>query len=358
MIDGSYRTRGSSADREIHCAGAIGWDGPRIDETGPEAKLGVAVDQAMGLHVKGTEVDLDELAEIHGVDRDQLGMAFHGGRQVWKQIKQWFPDVEVQVPVEGKTTKGTADIVGWNEEEDTVAVADWKLGMSDDRHEAQGKAYALAMLDEVCEAPASGYILFVEVHLMPARYFVHKFTKAQLEEFRSQLERQHAQAGQQFAPGDGCKYCPRKHDCQPRDEYLRSACSALGAVEAKGVAPRELLGQLWQRSRDVGRALRTYDKVIELALAEGPILLPDGGELALVDKEEDVIDAVTAARVLKDHDMDLSIGLSASKASLKRAAKDVAAKGKAAALERQVLGDIEAMGGISQKTTQTVKVIK
>ena len=72
----TYRTRGSSADREIVCAGAIGWDGPRIDETTDVAALGTAGGEAAERHAKGEQVDLDAIAKEYGADRDKLGMDF------------------------------------------------------------------------------------------------------------------------------------------------------------------------------------------------------------------------------------------------------------------------------------------
>jgi hypothetical protein len=369
------RTRGSSADREIHCAGAIGYDGPRIDETGPEAMLGMAADEALGEHVAGGSPNLDAIADVYGVDRDMLGMAFSGGKTVWGKVRGWFEGyLHVQRRLDGLTTCGTADVVAIDQEGDPIkgygaafdaAILDWKLGMSDDQHVNQGKAYVLALWDEYDVFPTSGYILFVEAHLMPAVFFVHKFTQAQLEEFRSQLERQHRQAGKQFAPGDWCKYCPISHDCEERDKYLRSACTALGGVAEKGIAPRELVGQLWYRSRDVGRAWEAYNKAVGLLLATGPIPLPGGGVLDYEMGETDVIDAETLHVVLDRIALDPWAAMVTSKEAIKRVLKAHAAAEKKAGRKfnqarvlREIMADLDAEEGVSKKTTKTVRVIK
>jgi hypothetical protein len=335
MPANNHRTRGSAADREYHCAGAIGWEGPTIDITGPEARLGTAVDRALGAMVLGEPVDLDEIARAHGVDRDQLGVAYHGGCQVWEKIKHWFPNPQVQVRVEGDTTRGTADLVGY-EVPRTIAVLDWKLAMSDTRHVRQLMAYALPIA-QGHGMPESGYILGIEVHTTPAVYFVHRFSVGQLLAFRDRLTEQHKRAGEQFAPGSWCQYCPRAHDCAPRDQWLRGSATALTTVMRHDMIPRDVLAAAWDRSRALRRALDGYDKAVRLALEEGPIELEEG-RLELVETETAQIKASTAIEA----------------ADLVKAA---APRGKAAEWQRVLMTSIDDAGGITTKTTRRVKKV-
>jgi len=366
-----YRTRGSSATRELACAGAIGWRGSRIDENSPEALLGTAAGEAVETMATGGSPDLDAVAKKHGVDRDSLGMAYAGGVTAWKEISPWFPDPESQHPVSGETTKGTADLVSavyvsdLTTELATLAVLDFKLGMSGDQHAPQLMAYALGLVDKY-GFPESGYVLGVEVHLMPARYFVHRFVEEQLEGFRLRLKLQHAQAGKQFSPGDECKFCPRNHDCPARSQWMREAAQSIALVTDNqgALADRELLGALWDRSKQLTRALDAYGKAVRVALQAGPIDLPDGRELVIEESETDVVDAAAAMGPVIEFGLDPSTVYKCSKSGIKAAIKQLAEVAKAsgerlnqAALNRTVLGHIDAAGGLSKKTRQTIKAV-
>lgn len=361
MESESVRTRGSSAERELRCAGAIGYDGPEINDAGDDAHLGTAVDAAMGVHVLGLNVDLEQVSRDHGVDYGRLVAAFSGGVAAWREISEWFPgEPQVQRRVSGKTTVGTADVVGIG---DRVVVVDWKLGASGDQHVAQLKSYALAIYDEIGDATPFP-IVAAEVHLLPATYYVHKFDQSTLEIFRADLERQHGHAGKQFSAGDWCKFCPRKHDCAPRDQHLLASAVAIATITgASDLAPRELLGSLYERSIQVSRALREYNHALRAALADGPIALGDGSEITLVEQTRDRLDATTSARVLELSGVDPSLALEITKSSIDRAIRGAAEDAKSrgdkinqSAIRRAVLQKIRDCGGVTTTTTKTIEV--
>jgi hypothetical protein len=353
-----HKTRGSAADREIHCAGAIGYDGPQIDEAGDEAALGTVLGDLLERHATdGTTYDggeLDDTARAHGVDAAMLRPAYFNGLKIWEELAQHFPGPRSQVRVVGRTTRGTADLLDLYAMSDYAAIHDWKLGATPEQHVNQLKAYALAAVD-AHGFPACGHVFASEGHCLSGDFFVHRFTEAQLESFRARLESQHSKAGEQFAPGRWCRYCPRAHDCDAAEIYRRATASALAEIEP-GKITREQLGELWDRRGVLRQALDRYDKLVKAELdAAGPIGLADGRAIQWRETETATYSAAAVVPLLVAGGYDLDAAIKVTKAGLSCAARAGAPRGQGAKRERALVKSIEQIeGAVSCKTTRRV----
>jgi len=367
-------SRCSSIDRHLACSGSIGFEGQDFEEPGDGTSLlGTAVGDAFEQYAARGVTDLEGVAERHGVAVDQIAPAFYSGRQVWLQISHWFTGKwSTQYKVAGRTTMGTSDIVNIEKqypdesaEAVSIAIVDVKLGMSDDEHPGQLKGYSLAMYDQYGGVPRSGHILAIELQLLNKRVLVQKLTKDDLEAFRAQLERQHKLAYEDvFTAGDWCKYCPGRHECEPRDKWLRASASALVEVSRSVTTTRQALARAHPKVAVLKRAINAYEKALKHEIrAGGPIPDGNGSCIALVEKPVEKLRSSIALGPAMTNGLDIDLCATITKSGLKRAVKAQADAMKAAGQKynqaqamRDILGTIEGADGVVHETQTRIEV--
>jgi len=356
------KIRGSRADCAMECAGSLLEIATPYNENTDEARAGTAKHEALACIVRGEEPPIDQIAERHQVDADEISRAVVYGKQAWRELGKWFPSPKAEVRIEGLVTVGTADVLSVipdNQSHTTgsksIAILDWKTGWGHAEHDHQLMAYADAARSEF-GMPTSGVITAIEVHLQHRETNTRNLTEAELDGFRERAKRQIAKAGKQYAAGGHCNFCPRRNACVARDEYLRASVVALVPAGGEPQAlTREVLGSLYDRAKMLKRAIASYESMLDDALEQGPVPIGGGKMLALVAKSQDQILADKALPLLTSSD--LTAALSVSKAGIERVVKERVAKGGAAAEMRRVLGALREAGAIEQVDKQTKTVI-
>jgi len=358
-MDAQVKISGSKADAALACAGSLEPTATPYNPQSDEANEGTAKHAALAYVARGEEPPFAEIAERFQVEVDELERAAVFGRQSWAELSKWMPNALTEQRVEGPVTMGTADVLSvvYGDDDDhpeTLAVLDWKTGRSGDEHPYQLMAYADAARAKF-GMPASGYVSGFEVWTALREQRTRNFTVAELDGFRERAAKQIARIGEQYAAGPHCKFCPRQYQCPARDEYLRGTVAALVTTDGEQRAiTREVLGTLYERSKIITRALAAYGKLLDEALADGPIALPDGRVLGLKTVERDELDGCKTSTILSNDcgftEDDLSEVLSATKSGIERVVKSKVAKGGGAAAMRQILGKLREAGAITKIT--------
>ena len=354
----AYRTRGSSADRIYHCAGAIGHDGPAINEHSPEAKTGQVAHYGLALLVLGIDFDIDALCE-QAPDPETARVAIFTGIKIWKDVNPLFPGALTEQRLEGRVTQGTCDVISLtydNDELVKMAIGDWKLADSGNGHPYQLRAYAAAAMDQF-GSPSSGYVNLGEFWLLDGERNLEQVSVDEVAEFVAHMERQHAQAGKQFAAGPWCRFCPARMECPARDSYVRSAAHAL-AEFSPGVVSREALATLWDRAALLKKALLEYDKAVAIALDDGPLDIGGGRRVEWHDSEQLVFCKPTEALDFLRDTVDCDKVCRISKHAVEREIRSRAPKGQGAGRIRVALGQLDAHGLTTTKTVRKRKVVK
>lgn len=362
------KVRGSRADIAMECAGSLVPTETPYSPTSDEANSGTAKHEALAFVARGEEPQIDSIAERYGVDADEISLAVNRGREALSELDVWLPNRRSEVKLEGPVTTGTADILSVGDVVDGVpasmSIVDWKSGWSGDEHPRQLMAYADASR-AMFGVPASGCVTSFEVHLAKRDIITRNFSMAQLDGFRERIAEQirSAEIGHpQYAAGGHCKFCPRQHQCPARDDYLRATVVALEPLSANGhELTREVLGELYDRSKMLVRALRAYDQALDDALEAGPITLPDGRLLQLVYTEKDKLDGAVVAELLVTEfgfsSRELSEALSATKSGIERAVKSRVAKGGASAEMRKILCRLREAGAVTKTTAKQKEIV-
>lgn len=351
----------------MECAGSLVESETPYSPNTDEAREGQAKHVALSHVPRGEDVPVDAIAARFQVDPEEIARAISAGLQAWEEIAQWMPEAKTEVPLDGAVTKGTADVlsVAYPSDNphmpDSTAILDWKTGWSGDEHKHQLMAYADASR-HLYGMPSTGYITAFEVWLRAREYRTYNFTADELDGFRDRAQRQLELIGKQYAAGPHCKFCPRQNQCQARNEFIRASVVALIPSDDEAHAlTRDQLGALYERSKIVEQALRRYGKMLDAALDDGPIELPDGRALRLVTVERDEIQAVAAERILRDEfgwvDDELSEVLGVTKSGIERVAKSRFRKGGAAAAMRKILGRLREADAITKTTSRRKEIV-
>lgn len=157
--------------------------------------------------------------------------------------------------------------------------------------------------------------------------------------------------------GNHCAYCPAAPACPATHRALELASTPPDIVPH--IAPA-LLVEMESAVAAAGKRLRQF---IEAEVKRsGPIDLGDGYLYGYVVADgNEKIDATLAAPVLIEHlglAAELAIKKTVVKTGIKAAAKEIAPKGKAAELERNVLAGLRNAGAISRDQTTSLKAYR
>lgn len=329
------------------CASSLAETDTPYAPTSDAAEQGTANHLALSFVPRGEDPPLEEIAERHGLDADDLARMVSYGRQAWREIAASFPDAATEVPLTSDVCQGTSDVVSV----EGGAIADWKSGWGDAEHPWQLTGYAYAFRAQH-GMPARGHILGVEIWLRHRSMRVHKLTDVSLDAFAERLKRQAAHVGREYGPGRHCEFCKHVNACKARAEYLRGTCEALAPIGDTGLT-REKLGELYDKAKAVRSALAQFDKLLDAELDHGPIPLGGGRTLQRVAYEVDEIDPLKAWPIVfgGPHPLtpeEATEVIAIGKTALIAAVKAQAPKGKGASYERDVLQALRDAGAINK----------
>jgi hypothetical protein len=269
---------------------------------------------------------------------------------------------------------GTADIVAIAPHE--LYVADWKTGhgfITPARENWQLKFLALAaarvyrrtsvrvgiirILDD--GTPLSDSADFDTVDLdsiaEDLRVLAQKVGRAQELAFLDQPP--------PLTTGAHCRYCKSLVYCPAQTSLVRRLAGEADVVARDILAELtpERASQAWQRLKVVEEVVGRVREALYAYACEQPIQLPGGTVVGLVQTQRRALDGRVAFRVLRDRfgsDIaEAAVELEASQASIERALRVVSEQSgaKLAGLKRQVMAALDQEGGISLKTSTSIR---
>jgi hypothetical protein len=352
-----YRTRGSSADREIFCAGAIGCE-REYNDNSQDARTGSAMHALLAKHVLDQEYDIALTATQYSAPLPLLKMAFFNALRILEELEDFFPNPCVEHRLDGLTTMGTTDLMSFvydgSGTPEHIRILDYKL--DEGWHPYQLRSYALAAVD-MFGFPSSGYVDGIEAWAIPETYHLSRFTEDDLEAFRSDLMGQHERAGKQFSAGLWCRFCPIRIDCQARDQYLRSTVSAIAEVQGSAIT-RDQLAALYPKAKMLKKALAEFNNAVKLEIENGgPLTLEDGSLLGFKERNELRFPKPYAALKAIENEVEVNKLISISKASLERAVKAMVPDGQGAPTVRRLLKQLEDGNLTETERTKRLAVI-
>lgn len=360
------KPRCSSLDRFLACPESGLECGNPYNPESPEAAKGQAKHEALAAVEANQDYDAIDIAARYGDDADEIEKAVAAYRKVRAELMAWFPSaptVYVELALDGPVCRGTADWIGVSADEVTkhptrLVVNDYKSGWGTSEHPLQLAGYASCAREEF-GMPTCGYITVVESQLRHGERIVHNYSSEDLDRFEASVTDAVAHMGKRVQAGPQCTFCRRQMVCTARAEYARGAMAALVETTGAGIATREQIGALYDRYRDVMRAVKLYDKLLSSALGTGPIELPGGRRIELREKEQTVIEP-KAIDVLRDYGWstdDIRQIVSVTKAAIERVVKQSAPKGKADGAMRKIMGVLGEGGALGIKVRREKVIV-
>lgn len=158
--------------------------------------------------------------------------------------------------------------------------------------------------------------------------------------------------------GEHCWRCPCAWRCPAKRDVATALASADPQLPTLELTP-EAVAAGWERLKKIRQVLNDVDRIYRGYASTTPVPLANGKTLGEVESTRESVDGATAFLALAEaHGHEVAMAaceFKASKASIERAVKPLAEKGKGAALVRETLQKIAAKGGITTKTTRSVE---
>lgn len=361
MSDTIIKCRPSSMPRAFHCPSSLALAKAPVRISSDESDLGHATHVALAYVAHSEEPDLDSIARTHGIDKDDLEPMVAYGRKAWGDIGKYFPSVMTEKELDSDLGNGTTDLMGCvtSDKEDeighrhdlTITIGDWKSGRNRREYRRQMQAYAYAARYSL-GMPDSGKITAITVWLRFFEIDVLQFTDADLDNFRAEFVALTHNIGKAYAPGEYCVGCQRAHECPARDNFLRSAQTALVSATEDGIAPARL-AELYPQAQALEKMLEAYRVALKLALASGPLPIGGGKQIELVEARRCIIDPLIARPVLTANgfsDADIAQATTISKGTLETIIGDRAPRGMKGKNQAALIHALEGAGAITLQT--------
>ena len=358
--------RASEADRILQCGAAAEPPVVPIDISGPEALIGRAAHEAIELWINAErkgEPAPQPAANKHGVAPSDIADLIQNAPSMLREIREDLSNLRAEINIKGGLVRGRVDAIALAMSKAklfSLSILDWKTGRDPSSNSKPGQRLAYASAAEAAYGmPAQGYIYTAELWLATGEIIASRFDSDSIAGFRAriaeQLERGTA------APGPHCQYCPRSHECAAREVYIRSAANSLADIQDLAfLAVPEVLAELWDQSRDLKRALDTYEKAVDLAIDKhGEIDLGDGRKLVHGTKSIDTIEPAKAWQVLRSFGLDrqeIEGAIKLSKTALLDAIAKRAPRGKKQQSKTDLVTALDLAGAIDRKVLKYRRV--
>jgi hypothetical protein len=358
--------RASEADIVLHCGLAARPPDHPIDITGPEALIGLAAHDALEPWAAGGFVGEPEpqpAANKHGVDADTIAALIATAPAAIAQIREDLSAPQAEIKIEDDLIRGRMDVVNLSMADGKLfgaAVLDWKTGRDPlaGGKPAQRMAYASA-IEAKHGMPAQGYIYTAEIWLGSGDIIESRYDLDTITGFRARLRDRMAHPS--ASPGAHCRYCRRRHECQERDIYIRSAATSLTKIGAGKVITADDIGALWDQSRALKQALEHYEKIVDTLVEDnGSLELGDGRKIIHITQTRDNIDARKAWPVMRAaglNDDAINAALRISKTALLDAVGKCAARGEKGKAKAAMTTALDEAGAIARTTIRKRKVV-
>jgi hypothetical protein len=368
------KPRCSSLDRIEACPGSILPTDAPPEAGGPDANLGQARHECLRAIALCLDPETERVAARFGVEKDDLDIAVKFGRQAWEEKGIYFPlpNVMTERKAESSICRGTLDL-GYVSIEDpfgkplAVRVGDWKTGYGTEYHPAQLKGYAHCLVEEF-GFPTNGVVSIFEIWTSHRQIETTNLTELELTEFAGRLRQTIKTAEEspdrlEYRAGSHCRWCPHRVGCETRQRWLIDSTTALVAVDHGQAITRDMLGRLYLKAQEVDRAMRRFWSAVDVALDDGPLMLPDGRRVEKVETEREkisaarAVDAIDAQLDLDQDERERLLG-DLSKKRLGEWAKSVSEKGEKAKLMRKVFGILREADAIRTVPHRQKKILE
>jgi hypothetical protein len=356
----------SAADTVIECGLASQPPKHRIDHTGPEAALGKAVHGSLEAWVNNGfegEPEAQPYANQHGVAVADVERLIDEAPGSIRAIREDLISPKAEVRVKGGGVRGIIDVLSLQmagAKLFSACVLDWKTGRDPNEGGKPGQRLAYASAVEANYGmPATGYIYTAEIWLSAGEILESRYDLDSIQGFRAKLAEQLKYQG--ASPGRCCKYCPRRHECEPRKQYTRAAIESLAKVDP-GTITGDALGELWDKSRAVKRAVELYETLVDVYIDNhGGLPLPDGRRMIHAKRTREVIDARKAWPIMRATGMssdEINAVVRISKSGLLEAISSKLPKGGKTAGKTELMTKLDLAGAISRTESKVKKITK
>lgn len=348
----------SKLGRFLACPSSVQERNFIYNPTGPDAAMGTAGHAGAAQIVQDIKPNVQELAQIHNVDRDDLAIILAQARKAWEAVRGHFPNPQTEQPLEGARVKGRCDVISWGE---TGAILDWDFGWSGTDKVPQLKGYALAASESRGQPTLGGEVLGVHVLVRHGTLTNLSFSVNELREFDVQVAEKLKRVGKDYAPSpDICGFCPRQLECEARERYSRAAVGSL--VEASSTTMQvtdKILSDLYPKWKAAKKSVEVFEKILGERLKAGDIQLSDR-LLTLTDQEIETIDPIKAWPTIIRELTQEQLGevLSVSKGALIDAVKAAAPRGDKGRKADQVMDELRGAGAVTKQIRKIRREVK
>src|ERR1019366_3459516 len=226
--------RCSSLPRVLSCPASLHGPSVVIEGDDETSSLGTAAHRCFEKITAGLEVPYTEtarLATVYDVDVDELRLLVNLGRQCWSSLASSFPTPRIErklsYTADGITLSGSPDV--WDIVDAQGRVPDFKTGRSVRGHDEQLKGYAfLIAMNNPAEVQET-WGATINVRSREIGEPVVMTRDDLLEWWEDLVETVHQE---HYRPShEACIYCPRRYNCQARQELLQSAAGVLCGID-------------------------------------------------------------------------------------------------------------------------------
>jgi len=328
--------RCSSLPRLLACPGSM------LRPAAPYDPVREVAEEGTDLHEQAAE------AIEHGPgSRDALA---EKAAEFWRNHSRGATPI-IEQALQGDLLRGHPDAFGLLDEIDADAIlCDWKFGYIHRPARDQLLGYAV-LLKELHGVDV------VEAHAYWPRLGItdtYLFDADDRADFARRLDEAERMAGNRYAPGQHCTYCPHQLACQARSDHLAAGVQALTTVDRGEITPAKLV-ELWPKFKAAEKALAAYKDAVKAALNTGAIT-HGGHRLRLEQRNQERLVAHKAkAVVLQTLPADTwDKACSVSKTALVDAVKAGAKRGQKKKAADALLADLRAAGAISTSQTEVI----
>lgn len=340
---------------------------------GEPAEAGNASHRYMSAHVRGTELNIPQLAAEHGCDPDELSMLCAQGRKLLSELGKYIKidgTMKTEVPLRASIEDniflvGNADIAG--RQGRTGLVVDYKSGRLDADHTHQLNGYGYCWMQHL--GPEIEKVTVIVGMLRTGTWDVTHLTREQLISWSEELSRRIRNGRGNFNPGESCAYCQRRTNCPGRQALLRTITkdwSVEGApiidwTPETRAAMGPAIGTMYGRAKFVESVAEEFRAAVKADVLEhGPLPIGDGRQLAITETNKRVLDPAKARPILEKYLSadDIDSATKISMAACEQAAASGARKGMGAGIKREMAAALEAAGALSLTTIQSLRETK
>lgn len=368
------KVRVSSTPRFLTCPQSekITPDMTIVDHDNEAARQGDAAHEYLAHHLLGEELEYEYLAKKHRVSEKEIAYLVSVGRQIWgivgNHFKQFSTEVSMEMELANKKPEskpintrrqrkpladtvnkflltGTGDVVGVKEigDERIFYGLDWKsVRMEEDEyHMLQLLGYALLGCHKYNCTKATVFIGY----LRSGNITTKMFAKNELEKHHQTLL--HAAAvpdDHKYFIGKHCTYCPRRNNCDALYADTETGISLLTEQDntLANIIETGRFTELYDRLKYIENLCEAIRQGVANHISTKGSFEDTGYKYSLEDSPKRNIDIRKAFPILKEIlGSKMTSAINTSLTAIEKAAKKVAEPGKAAALNRKILEELE-----------------